>query len=61
MFKKSIQFLREVGQEMKRTTWPTPRELFRYTRIVILTLIFITIFFAIVDAGISFLVETFLA
>ncbi|AXF56638.1 preprotein translocase subunit SecE [Salicibibacter kimchii] len=61
IFKNSVKFLREVGKEMKRVTWPTPKELFKYTRTVLVTLIFITIFFALVDSGISYLVETFLA
>ncbi|MBB6451441.1 preprotein translocase subunit SecE [Geomicrobium halophilum] len=61
IFRSSWKFLREVGKEMKRVTWPTPRELFKYTRIVIVTVIFITIFFALVDAGLSYLFETFLA
>nr|WP_281392553.1 preprotein translocase subunit SecE [Salicibibacter cibi] len=61
MFKKSVKFLREVGIEMKRVTWPTPGELYKYTRTVLVTLIFVTIFFTLVDSGISYLVETFLA
>ncbi|QQK78579.1 preprotein translocase subunit SecE [Salicibibacter cibi] len=46
---------------MKRVTWPTPGELYKYTRTVLVTLIFVTIFFTLVDSGISYLVETFLA
>jgi preprotein translocase subunit SecE len=59
--KKSIvKFLREVVQEMKRVSWPTRKELTKYTWIVLGTVFFIAVFFAIADYGISSLVRLLL-
>ncbi|AOM84576.1 preprotein translocase subunit SecE [Salisediminibacterium beveridgei] len=55
--KNPIHFLKDVSTEMKRVTWPTRPELFRYTVIVSTTVIFMAIFFAISDLGISSLLE----
>ncbi len=59
--KRSIgKFLREVVQEMKRVSWPTRKELTRYTWVVLGTVFFIAVFFAVVDFGISSLVRLLL-
>ncbi|WP_216831097.1 preprotein translocase subunit SecE [Alkalihalobacterium elongatum] len=59
--KKSIfKFLREVMAELKRVTWPTRKELTRYTLVVLGTVAFISVFFAIVDLGISSLLRLIL-
>ena len=39
---------------MKKVTWPTGKELTNYTVTVISTVAFVAVFFAIVDAIISF-------
>ncbi|WP_100374430.1 preprotein translocase subunit SecE [Bacillus sp. FJAT-45037] len=54
------RFLKDVVQEMKRVSWPTRKELTRYTWIVLGTVAFITVFFAIVDYGISSIVRVLL-
>ncbi|PSL41308.1 protein translocase subunit secE/sec61 gamma [Salsuginibacillus halophilus] len=58
--KSPIKFLRDVGREMKRVTWPTRQELVKYTGVVLATVLFVTVFFALVDQGLSYLVRTFL-
>ncbi|MBP3953392.1 preprotein translocase subunit SecE [Bacillus suaedae] len=59
--KRSIgKFFRGVGQEMKRVSWPTRKELVRYTWVVIGTVAFISVFFFVVDLGISELVRRLL-
>ncbi|WP_096202165.1 preprotein translocase subunit SecE [Bacillus sp. FJAT-45350] len=59
--KKGIgQFLREVVQEMKRVSWPTRKELTKYTWVVLGTVFFIAVFFAVADYGISWLVRLLL-
>ncbi|QOY37514.1 preprotein translocase subunit SecE [Anaerobacillus isosaccharinicus] len=55
--KKTGQFFRDVVKELKRVSWPTRKELTRYTGVVVATVIFIAVFFAIVDLGISSLVR----
>ncbi|WP_156942440.1 preprotein translocase subunit SecE [Alkalihalobacterium bogoriense] len=54
------KFFRGVGAEMKRVTWPTRKELTRYTLVVLGTVLFISVFFALVDTGISRLVRMIL-
>lgn len=54
------KFFRDVGTEMKRVSWPTRKELYRYTLVVLCTVLFISVFFAIVDYGISSLVRLLL-
>ncbi|PTL38479.1 MAG: preprotein translocase subunit SecE [Alkalicoccus sp.] len=55
--KKPVRFLKEVTTEMKRVTWPTGRELRKYTGVVVATVTFIAIFFAISDFIISSLLQ----
>ncbi|PYZ95671.1 preprotein translocase subunit SecE [Alteribacter lacisalsi] len=58
--KKPVKFLKEVSTEMKRVTWPTRKELVRYTGVVVATVAFIAVFFFIVDTGISELIRLIL-
>lgn len=59
--KKGIgNFLRDVVVEMKRVSWPTRKELTRYTWVVLGTVTFIAVFFAVVDLGISWLLRVIL-
>ncbi|GGG29052.1 protein translocase subunit SecE [Lysinibacillus alkalisoli] len=50
---KITQFFREVGSEMRKTSWPKGKELSKYTVVVITTVVFMALFFAAVDFGIS--------
>lgn len=50
-------FLRDVGREMKKVSWPKKNELTRYTITVISTVVFMTLFFIVVDYGISSLIR----
>jgi preprotein translocase subunit SecE len=50
-------FLRDVGREMKKVSWPKKDELTRYTITVISTVVFMTLFFVVVDYGISSLIR----
>ncbi len=38
---------------MKKVSWPRGRELTRYTITVVLTVAFVTVFFALIDLGIT--------
>ncbi len=48
-----IGFFRSVAREMKKVSWPKRKELTRYTIIVLTTITFVTVFFALIDTGIS--------
>ena len=60
MFKKISKFLKNVVNEMKQVRWPTKKELVKYTITVIATVAFVTVFFVIVDFGISSLIQLIL-
>lgn len=57
---KITKFLREVGAEMRKTSWPKSKELTKYTIVVISTVIVMGLFFTAVDLGISQLLSWFL-
>ena len=42
-----------VKSEMEKTSWPTKEELFKYTVIVVSTVIFFLVFFYALDLGIT--------
>jgi len=54
-----FKFLKNVSREMKKVTWPTGKELFNYTVVVITTVILMAIFFFAVDFVISQLLNMF--
>lgn len=45
---------------MEKTSWPTKEELFKYTIIVVSTVIFFLVFFYALDIGINTLKQLFL-
>jgi len=57
---KITNFLREVGAEMRKTSWPKGKELTKYTIVVISTVVVMGLFFTVVDLGISQLLSWFL-
>ncbi|HET7521706.1 MAG TPA: preprotein translocase subunit SecE [Bacillales bacterium] len=57
IFSKSANFIQHVIREMKRVSWPTRRQLVSYTITVIITVAFVTVFFALLDLGISELIR----
>lgn len=54
-------FFKNVVSEMRKVSWPKRKELTRYTIVVLSTCIFMALFFALVDTGISELFRWFLA
>jgi preprotein translocase subunit SecE len=48
-----IRFLRETYDELRKVVWPTPQELYRYTLVVIVTVVVIAAFIGAVDAGLQ--------
>ena len=45
----AFRFLREVYEELRKVVWPTGPELYRYTLVVIFTVLFLGIFIGGVD------------
>ena len=60
---RSRRFLSEVRNEMGRVTWPSRKEVYATTFVVILTSIFFGVYLSVVDlvlnSGISWIYRTF--
>ncbi|MBO1515375.1 preprotein translocase subunit SecE [Metabacillus bambusae] len=52
-----VNFFRDVSREMKKVSWPKGRELTKYTITVVSTVVFVGVFFAVIDLGISSLIR----
>ncbi|ABO65478.1 MULTISPECIES: preprotein translocase subunit SecE [Geobacillus] len=50
-------FFKEVVRELKKVSWPNRKELVNYTAVVLATVAFFTVFFAVIDLGISQLIR----
>lgn len=55
-----IRFLRETYDELRKVVWPTPQELYRYTLVVIVTVVIIAAFIGAVDAALTELSRRFI-
>ncbi|MBM7699842.1 preprotein translocase subunit SecE [Kurthia huakuii] len=53
-------FFSNVFSEMRKTSWPKRKELSKYTLVVLSTLLFMAVFFMLVDLGISNLFRMYL-
>jgi preprotein translocase subunit SecE len=60
MFQRFIDFLKESRVELGKISWPTRNELRESTLVVIVSVIFITIFIGAVDQIFNFLWRTLL-
>ncbi|HID10584.1 MAG TPA: preprotein translocase subunit SecE [Candidatus Latescibacteria bacterium] len=55
MFRKTIQFLREVQNELSNVTWPTREELIGSTVAVLALSLILAVFIGLVDRLLTFL------
>lgn len=53
-------FLKDVMSEMRKVSWPKRKQLTRYTIVVLATVLFMAVYFAITDLGISSLMEWYI-
>ncbi|PTX58160.1 preprotein translocase subunit SecE [Melghirimyces profundicolus] len=53
----TANFISTGVAELKKVRWPSRQELFKYTLVVLITVIFVTLFTVIIDLGIANLVE----
>ncbi|NMA93540.1 MAG: preprotein translocase subunit SecE [Clostridiales bacterium] len=54
---KLIEYFKGVRSELKKVAWPTPKEAYRYTLVVIAVCTFFALFFWILDTGFLTLLE----
>jgi preprotein translocase subunit SecE len=53
IFAKVKQFLKEAKVELKKVTWPTPKQTLASTSVVIVVVVIISVFLGVVDFGLS--------
>ena len=53
-------FLRDTIEELRKVVWPTPAELYRYTVVVIVTVIVISGFIGLVDLALGSFTQRFI-
>jgi preprotein translocase subunit SecE len=58
--KKWPTFFRDVWTELKKVRWPSRKEMTSYTLVVLTTVTLIAVFFAVIDLGISQIIELIL-
>ena len=56
--KKALQFIRESREELRKVTWPSRDEVTSFTVVVVITVIFMSVFLWIVDTGLMALIKT---
>ena len=56
-FERARLFLSEVRNELKRVTWPSQKEVYATTVVVILTSIFFGVYLFVLDYGLNTLVQ----
>ncbi|MCM8831515.1 MAG: preprotein translocase subunit SecE [Candidatus Omnitrophica bacterium] len=59
IFKKISKFFKEVKEETKKVNWPTRNEIKGSTVVVIIVLMFLTIYFLLVDLTLSRFIKMF--
>ncbi|MDO3379062.1 preprotein translocase subunit SecE [Geoalkalibacter halelectricus] len=60
MLNKTTEFLNHVKAELKKVTWPTRKETYASTTVVIVLVLFITVFLGAVDWVLANVVKMFL-
>jgi preprotein translocase subunit SecE len=53
LFEKIIRFLKEAKVELKKVTWPSPKQTLASTSVVIIVVIVVSAFLGIVDFGLA--------
>jgi preprotein translocase subunit SecE len=53
ILEKVKQFLKEAKAELRKVTWPTPKQTLASTSVVIVVVVIISLFLGIVDFGLS--------
>ena len=56
---RPIKYIKEVIAELKKVTWPTKKEVFNHTIIVIVSSVVVMAAVAAIDYGLSYAVEYF--
>ena len=60
MFPKILQFLQEVQLELKKVVWPTRKDTFASTSVVLIIVIIIAFFLGLIDLGLTRIIRVIL-
>ena len=60
MFQKILQFLQEVQLELKKVVWPTRKDTFASTSVVLIIVIIIAFFLGLIDLGLTRIIRVIL-
>lgn len=58
-FGSTFSFISDSWSELKKVKWPSRKELISYTLVVIATCAFVTIYFWLIDLGLSEILRLF--
>jgi preprotein translocase subunit SecE len=58
--KSPVEFFKQVRQEVNKVTWPTRKEVTLTTTMVFIMVVAASIFFLLIDLGLSWVVSTVL-
>ncbi|WP_432353419.1 preprotein translocase subunit SecE [Sporosarcina sp. A2] len=58
---KITSFFKNVVTEMRKVSWPKRKDLTRYTIVVIGTVVFMAVYFGLVDLGLSRVMEWYVS
>lgn len=56
-FGSTFSFFTDSWSELRKVKWPSRKEMISYTLVVLFTVTFVTLYFAVLDLGISKLVR----
>lgn len=57
--RNSFSYLTDAWAELKKVRWPSRKELISYTLVVLSTVVFVTLYFALIDRGLTELIRVF--
>jgi preprotein translocase subunit SecE len=53
IFRDSIEFIKEAWQELKKVHWPSQKETYAATSVVVIVVLIFALFLALVDFGLT--------
>lgn len=56
-FRRAVDFVQEAWQELQKVHWPTRKETYAATSVVIVVVILVSIYLAIVDLGLTTVIQ----
>lgn len=58
-FSSTFSFFADSWAELRKVRWPSRKELISYTIVVLVTVTFVTLYFYVIDLGLTKLIELF--